>query len=53
VERLVLFPPGAGFYRDGTGQNTMRLNFSNQSPAQIREGVKRLGEVVVEYCNLL
>jgi 2-aminoadipate transaminase len=53
VARLVLFPPGAGFYRDGTGQNTMRLNFSNQSPAQIREGVKRLGEVVVEYCNLL
>ena len=43
-----LFPPGAGFYRDGTGQNTMRLNFSNQPADRIREGVKRLGEVVRE-----
>ncbi|HLG69676.1 MAG TPA: PLP-dependent aminotransferase family protein [Chloroflexota bacterium] len=49
VERLVLFPPGAGFYRDGSGQNTMRLNFSNQPPERIEEGVKRLGEVVKEH----
>jgi 2-aminoadipate transaminase len=49
VDRLVLFPPGAGFFRDGTGQNTMRLNFSNQPAESIREGVKRLGQVVKEY----
>ena len=49
VDRLVLFPPGAGFFRDGTGQNTMRLNFSNQPPDNIREGVKRLGEVIKEH----
>ena len=49
VERLVLFPPGAGFFRDGSGQNTMRLNFSNQPAVQIEEGVKRLGEVVKEH----
>ena len=48
VDRLVLFPPGAGFFRDGTGQNTMRLNFSNQPVDNIREGVKRLGQVVKE-----
>ncbi len=48
VDRLVLFPPGAGFYRDGTGRNTMRLNFSNQPVDRIQEGVKRLGEVVRE-----
>ena len=48
VERLVLFPPGEGFFRDGTGQNTMRLNFSNQSVDNIREGIKRLGGVVRE-----
>jgi 2-aminoadipate transaminase len=48
VERLVLFPPGAGFFRDGTGQNTMRLNFSNQPVDNIREGVRRLGQVVKE-----
>lgn len=49
VDRLVLFPPGAGFFRDGTGQNTMRLNFSNQPPDHIEEGVKRLGEALKEY----
>ncbi len=49
VDRGVLFPPGAGFHRDGTGRNTMRLNFSNQPPDRIREGVKRLGEVVKEH----
>jgi 2-aminoadipate transaminase len=49
VDRLVLFPPGAGFFRDGSGRNTMRLNFSNQSVENIREGIKRLGEVVKEY----
>lgn len=49
VERLVLFPPGGGFFRDGSGQNTMRLNFSNQPVDNIREGVKRLGEVVREH----
>ncbi len=27
----------------------MRLNFSNQPPERIREGVKRLGEVVKEH----
>ncbi|MBV8084014.1 MAG: PLP-dependent aminotransferase family protein [Chloroflexi bacterium] len=48
VDKLVLFPAGAGFYRDGTGQNTMRLNFSNQPVERIQEGVKRLGEVVKE-----
>ncbi|SRR5581483_5203957 len=48
VERLVLFTPGAGFHRDGTGQNTMRLNFSNVEPDRIQEGVKRLGAVVKE-----
>ncbi|MGH2519392.1 MAG: PLP-dependent aminotransferase family protein, partial [Chloroflexota bacterium] len=46
VDQRVMFIGGAGFYRDGTGQNTMRLNFSNPPPDRIREGVQRLGEVV-------
>jgi len=49
IDRLVLFPPGAGFYRDGTGRNTMRLNFSNQPPDKIEEGVRRLGAVIKEH----
>jgi 2-aminoadipate transaminase len=49
VDRLVLFPAGTGFHRDGTGQNTMRLNFSNQPPDRIRTGVERLAAVVKEH----
>jgi len=49
VDQGVLFPPGQGFFRDGTGQNTMRLNFSNQTPDKIREGVKRLAEVIRQH----
>ncbi len=35
--------PGQGFHPDNTGTNTMRLNFSNVPPEQLREGVRRLG----------
>ena len=34
----------------GGGQNTMRLNFSNAKPEQIREGISRLGKVL--YANV-
>jgi hypothetical protein len=38
--------PGASFHPDGSGANTMRLNFSNASEAMIDEGIARLGRVV-------
>lgn len=44
----VAFIPGQPFFADGTGANTMRLNFSNASLEQIREGMRRLGGVVRE-----
>jgi 2-aminoadipate transaminase len=34
--------PGMPFYTDGTGQDTLRLNFSNASEATIDEGITRL-----------
>ena len=38
------YVPGFAFYADPTrGRNTMRLNFSNAQPAQIEEGIRRLG----------
>ena len=40
----VAFVPGEAFYVDGTGGNTLRLNFSNSDPERIREGMRRLGE---------
>jgi 2-aminoadipate transaminase len=46
VAQNVAYIPGASFAVDGGFTNTMRLNFSNVSPAQIHEGIKRLAEVI-------
>jgi 2-aminoadipate transaminase len=48
----VAFVPGAGAYLDGRGHNSMRLNFSASSSDDIREGVRRIGEVVKEQVAL-
>ncbi|KIC41703.1 GntR family transcriptional regulator [Ruegeria sp. ANG-S4] len=40
------FVPGQAFYPDDTGANTIRLSFSNSDEATIREGIRRLGEVL-------
>lgn len=42
----VAFVPGSGFFADGSGGNTLRLNFSNAAPAKIAEGIQRLGGVL-------
>ncbi|OIO06261.1 MAG: aspartate aminotransferase [Desulfovibrionaceae bacterium CG1_02_65_16] len=46
VDCKVAFVPGAAFYVDGTGENTLRLNFSNADTESIREGIKRLGACI-------
>jgi 2-aminoadipate transaminase len=46
VERGVAFVPGTHFYPDGSGANTMRLNFSMASLVQIDEGMDILREVI-------
>ncbi|MEJ5200512.1 MAG: PLP-dependent aminotransferase family protein, partial [Anaerolineae bacterium] len=47
VQAKVAYVPGFAFYPDGTrGRNTMRLNFSNAQPAQIEEGIRRLGDLL-------
>src|SRR4051794_14610882 len=48
----VAFVPGEGAYLDGRGRNAMRLNFSGSDEDAIREGVRRLGEVVSEQVAL-
>jgi 2-aminoadipate transaminase len=42
----VAFVPGAAFFADGSGTNTMRLNFTNASVEHIDEGIGRLGCVL-------
>jgi 2-aminoadipate transaminase len=49
VEQRVVFVPGAAFFANGGGENTMRLNFSHSSPERIREGVARLAEVLAAF----
>ncbi len=46
IEHNVAFVPGQEFFPDGSGRNTMRMNFSNASPENIEEGIKRMGEVL-------
>ncbi|MDI2586563.1 PLP-dependent aminotransferase family protein [Psychrobacillus sp. NEAU-3TGS] len=38
--------PGTPFFPNGTDKNTLRLNYSNMSNEKIREGMKRMGEVL-------
>jgi 2-aminoadipate transaminase len=48
VERKVAYVPGQPFHPDGSGKNTMRVNFSNATEKMIKEGVKRLGKLFRE-----
>lgn len=46
VERKVAYVCGSDFYADGSGENTLRLNFSNATLEQIDTGIARLGELL-------
>jgi 2-aminoadipate transaminase len=48
VENKVAYVIGSAFHCNGKGQNTMRLNFSYPSEAQIEEGIKRLAKMIRE-----
>jgi 2-aminoadipate transaminase len=48
LQEHVAFVPGRAAYVDGRGGSAMRLNFSGVSEDLIREGVRRIGEVVRE-----
>ncbi|WP_029007259.1 PLP-dependent aminotransferase family protein [Azospirillum halopraeferens] len=41
-EANVAFVPGAAFFADRSGANTIRLSFSATKPERIREGVRRI-----------
>ncbi|MEZ4362539.1 MAG: PLP-dependent aminotransferase family protein [Kofleriaceae bacterium] len=46
LERQVAFVPGSAFFVDDVPRDFLRLNFSNRPADLIREGMRRLGEVV-------
>ena len=48
----VAFVPGEGAFLDGSGRSSMRLNFSGSNEDEIREGIRRIGEVIKEQVAL-
>jgi 2-aminoadipate transaminase len=52
LEEDVAFVPGRAAFIDGRGGSSMRLNFSGVGEDQIREGIRRIGEVVREQVAL-
>jgi 2-aminoadipate transaminase len=52
LEEHVAFVPGRAAYVDGRGGSSLRLNFSGVDEDRIRQGVRRLGEVVREQVAL-
>ena len=46
----VAYVAGEFFHPDGSGKNTMRLNFSFMSEEKMREGVKILAELLIGIC---
>lgn len=49
IKNNVAYVMGSAFYPDGSGKNTMRLNFSYSSFEEIDEGIKRLAKAITEY----
>jgi len=45
IKHKVAFVTGSPFHVDGGGRNKLRLAFSNSSPEQIEQGIKRLAGV--------
>jgi 2-aminoadipate transaminase len=46
AEQKVAFVPGGPFFANGGGQNTLRMSYASVPPETIREGIRRLGEVI-------
>jgi DNA-binding transcriptional MocR family regulator len=52
VTNRVAYVPGTAFYADGYGSRSMRLSYCYPSPERIREGVRRLAQVVEQEMEL-
>ncbi|MDB6036407.1 MAG: aspartate aminotransferase, partial [Verrucomicrobiales bacterium] len=48
IANNVAFVEGSVFHANGGGENTMRLNFTNSAPDDIRLGISRLAEAIRE-----
>ena len=46
VDRRVAYVPGTAFYADDRGRDHLRLSFCHPTPESVREGVRRLGQLL-------
>ncbi|WBU37249.1 aminotransferase-like domain-containing protein [Homoserinibacter sp. YIM 151385] len=53
VKELVAYTPGTAFYADGGGRSAIRLSFCYPTPDFIREGIRRLANVINGELELL
>ena len=53
VTARVAYVPGTAFYADGFGSRHMRLSYCFPTPKRIREGTRRLGEVLQYEAGVL
>ncbi len=51
LEYDVAYVPGTCFYANGGGSNSLRLNFSMPTVAQIEEGIARLGTMLHAFAH--
>jgi DNA-binding transcriptional MocR family regulator len=42
----VAYVAGTSFFVDGSGANTLRLNYSKEDADRLREGARRLGRAI-------
>ncbi|QIW24291.1 PLP-dependent aminotransferase family protein [Sulfolobus sp. S-194] len=49
MKRGVAYVPGSSFYHDYSGRNTMRLNFSYPTKQELEEGIKILGNTILDF----
>lgn len=52
VTARVAYVPGTAFYADGFGSSSLRLSYCFPTPERIREGVRRLAQVMEEELEL-
>ena len=53
LDHGLIYAPGDSFFPDGKrGRNSMRLNFSYESPENIEEDIRRLSEVIEDRLEL-
>jgi 2-aminoadipate transaminase len=51
IKENVAFVLGEAFHCDGSGKNTLRINFSYMSKEKNEEGVKRLAKAIRKIMN--